>query len=156
MFWQARNYIKWIDLNVGIWYCEMFGQELYVRSPTHSFDQTSHPNFVSPDLLSEDRGDSGNTYLTDNQEVGIRGLAFRTSKKGSSSRPRSLSPFPKVPTSPSTILEHQNPWIDEFYVVQKRGATDLKAPKLWKGSPGYPSGLRKRNFSLSNISISLL
>ena len=40
------------------------------------------------------------------------------------------------PTSPFTILEPQNPWIDEFYVVQKRRATDFKAPKLWKGSSG--------------------
>ena len=33
------------------------------------------------------------------------------------------------PTSPFTIFEPQNPWIDEFYVVQERRATDLKAPK---------------------------
>ena len=40
------------------------------------------------------------------------------------------------PTSPFTIQEPQYPWIEEFYVVQKRRATDLKAPKLWKGSLG--------------------
>ena len=34
------------------------------------------------------------------------------------------------PTSPFPILEPQNPWIDEFYLVQKRHLTDLKAPKL--------------------------
>ena len=40
------------------------------------------------------------------------------------------------PTSPFTILEPQNPWINEFYVVQKRRATDFKATKLWKDSSG--------------------
>ena len=40
------------------------------------------------------------------------------------------------PTSPFTVLEPQNPWIDEFYVVQKRLAPDFKAPKSWKGSSG--------------------
>ena len=34
------------------------------------------------------------------------------------------------PTSPFTILGPKNTWIDEFYVVQKRRATDFKAPKL--------------------------
>ena len=38
------------------------------------------------------------------------------------------------PTSPFTILEPQNPWIDEFYIVQERRVTDFKALKLWKGS----------------------
>ena len=40
------------------------------------------------------------------------------------------------PTSPFTILEPQNPWIDEFYVVQERRTTDFKALKLRKGSSG--------------------
>ena len=39
-------------------------------------------------------------------------------------------------TSPFTILESQNPWIDELYVVQECRSTDFKAPKLWKGSSG--------------------
>ena len=30
----------------------------------------------------------------------------------------------------------KNPWIDEFYVVKKRRATDFKAPKLGKGLSG--------------------
>ena len=34
------------------------------------------------------------------------------------------------PTNPFAILEPQNPWIDEFYVVQERHATDFKAPRL--------------------------
>ena len=34
------------------------------------------------------------------------------------------------PTSPFAIKEPQNPWIDEFYVVQERRATDFEAPKL--------------------------
>ena len=37
------------------------------------------------------------------------------------------------PTRPFTILEHQNPWIGEFYVVQERRTTDFKALKLGKG-----------------------
>ena len=41
-----------------------------------------------------------------------------------------------LPTSSFPILEPQNPWIDKFYVVQQRRATDFKAPKLWKGSSG--------------------
>ena len=40
------------------------------------------------------------------------------------------------PTSPFIILEPENPWIDEFYVVPESRATDFKAPKLWKGSSG--------------------
>ena len=45
---------------------------------------------------------------------------------------------PKLcPRSPTPILEPQNPWIHEFYVVQKRCAGDFKAPpKLWKCSSG--------------------
>ena len=43
----------------------------------------------------------------------------------------------KVPTSPFTTFEPQNPQIDEFCVVQERRATDFKAPKLWKGWSGY-------------------
>ena len=42
--------------------------------------------------------------------------------------------FDYLPTSPFTVLELQNPWIDEFYVVQERRATDFKVPKSWKGS----------------------
>ena len=34
------------------------------------------------------------------------------------------------PTSPFTILEPQNPWIGEFYVVQERRAMDFRAPNL--------------------------
>ena len=41
-----------------------------------------------------------------------------------------------------TILESQNPLIDEFYVVQERRAMDFKAPKLWKGSSGKASKLK--------------
>ena len=41
------------------------------------------------------------------------------------------------PTSLFTVLEPQNPWIDEFYVVQERLATNFKASKLGKGSSGY-------------------
>ena len=33
-------------------------------------------------------------------------------------------------TSPLTISEPQNPWIDEFYVVEERRATILTAPEL--------------------------
>ena len=40
------------------------------------------------------------------------------------------------PTSPFQILEPLYPWIDEFYVVQERRATDFKAPKLGNGSSG--------------------
>ena len=40
------------------------------------------------------------------------------------------------PTSPFTILEPQNPWIDEFYVVRERRTTDFEHPKLGKGSSG--------------------
>ena len=35
-----------------------------------------------------------------------------------------------IPTSPFTILEPQDQGIGEFYVVQKRRATDFEAPKL--------------------------
>ena len=42
------------------------------------------------------------------------------------------------PTNPFSILEPQDQEIGEFYVVQERRATDLKAPKLWKGSSGRP------------------
>ena len=39
------------------------------------------------------------------------------------------------PTSPFPILEPENPWIDEFYVVQEeRRATDFKASKIVKKS----------------------
>ena len=34
------------------------------------------------------------------------------------------------PTSPFTILEPQDQGIGEFYVAQKRRATDFEAPKL--------------------------
>ena len=45
------------------------------------------------------------------------------------------------PMSPFTVLEPQNPWIDQFYVVQERRATDyFKASKLCKGSSGSPPG----------------
>ena len=49
------------------------------------------------------------------------------------------------PTSPFTILDPQNPWIDEFYiVVQERRGTDCKAPKLWQARrvelPSYLTG----------------
>ena len=45
------------------------------------------------------------------------------------------------PTSPFTIFEPQNPWIDEFYLMQERRATYFKALKLWKGSSGnWPWG----------------
>ena len=37
------------------------------------------------------------------------------------------------PTNRFPILDPQNSWIDEFYVVSKRCATDDKASKLWKG-----------------------
>ena len=40
------------------------------------------------------------------------------------------------PTNPFTILEPLDQEIGEFYVVQERHATDLDAPKLWKGSSG--------------------
>ena len=40
------------------------------------------------------------------------------------------------PTSPFTILEPRNPWMDEFHVFQERLATDFKAPQLGKGSSG--------------------
>ena len=44
--------------------------------------------------------------------------------------------FKKNPTSLFTILEPQNPWIDEFYIVQNRRATSFDAPILLKGSSG--------------------
>ena len=43
----------------------------------------------------------------------------------------------ELPTNSFSTLELQNPWIDEFYVVQESRATDFKAPKLWKGSSGF-------------------
>ena len=42
-----------------------------------------------------------------------------------------------IPTDTFTIPEPQDHEIGEFYVVQKRRATDFKAPKLWKGRSGY-------------------
>ena len=42
-----------------------------------------------------------------------------------------------IPTSPFTILEPQNPWIDEFYVVPERPAADFIALKLQKSSSGF-------------------
>ena len=35
-----------------------------------------------------------------------------------------------IPTSPFTVLEPQNLWIDEYYVAQKRRSMGFKAPKL--------------------------
>ena len=43
---------------------------------------------------------------------------------------------PPSPMSPFTIIEPQNPWIDEFRIVWERIATDFKATKLGKGSSG--------------------
>ena len=43
------------------------------------------------------------------------------------------------PAGPFPILEPQNPWIDEFHVVQECHATDFKTPKLWKGRSGSAS-----------------
>ena len=40
------------------------------------------------------------------------------------------------PTGPFTILELQDQGIGQFYVVQKRHATDFEAPKCWKDQPG--------------------
>ena len=40
--------------------------------------------------------------------------------------------------------ELQNPWIDKYYVVQKRLATDFHAPKLGKGSSDYLNVAIKR------------
>ena len=40
-------------------------------------------------------------------------------------------------TSPITILEPQNPWIDQFYAVGERRATDFKALKLSKRPSGF-------------------
>ena len=42
----------------------------------------------------------------------------------------------KNPTKNFSILEPQNPWIYEIYVVRERRVTDFKAPKLLKGAPG--------------------
>ena len=42
-------------------------------------------------------------------------------------------------TSLFPIQEPQNPWIDVFYEVQERLATDYKATKLGKGSSGKSS-----------------
>ena len=39
-------------------------------------------------------------------------------------------------TSPFTILEPRNSWIDEFYVVQERRETDFEVSKLLKSSSG--------------------
>ena len=38
--------------------------------------------------------------------------------------------FSRGPASPFAILKPQNPWIDEFYVVQESRAEDFKAQKL--------------------------
>ena len=35
-----------------------------------------------------------------------------------------------IATPPFTILDPQNPWIDEFYVFQERCATNFKESKL--------------------------
>ena len=43
---------------------------------------------------------------------------------------------PLGPTNPFTIWVLRDQEIGEFYVVQERRATDLEAPKLWKGSSG--------------------
>ena len=52
------------------------------------------------------------------------------------------------PTSPFTIWELHNQEIVEFYVVQKRLATDFKAVKFWKGRSGGKSLTEKiENFS---------
>ena len=41
-----------------------------------------------------------------------------------------------VPTSPFTILDPQNPWIDKFVEVQERRATDFKAQEIVEGLVG--------------------
>ena len=41
------------------------------------------------------------------------------------------------PTRPFTIREPQNPWFDEFYLVQEVRVTDFKAPKFWQGASGW-------------------
>ena len=55
------------------------------------------------------------------------------------------------PMSPYPIWELRNPWIDEFYVVQERRATEFKAPKLGKGSSGSIQKKTERSFSPSWI-----
>ena len=64
-------------------------------------------------------------------EIFIRGGTFKKTHLLASPRPN-LSQF----------SEPQNPWIYEFYVVQKRHAIDFKAPQLWKASSGLPSSRR--------------
>ena len=41
-----------------------------------------------------------------------------------------------VPTGNFAILQTPNQDFSEFYVVQKRHATDFEVPKLWKGRSG--------------------
>ena len=41
------------------------------------------------------------------------------------------------PDEPFTILEPQNPWINEFQAVQERRAMDFNALKLQKGPSGW-------------------
>ena len=60
-----------------------------------------------------------------------------------------MSPFMRVatfglqiPTDPLTISESQNQEISKLYVVQKRCATDFKAPQLGKG---WPRWMQKTN-----------
>ena len=43
-----------------------------------------------------------------------------------------------LPTNLFTILEPRDQEIGKFYVVQERRETDFEAPKLWKGSSGWP------------------
>ena len=52
-----------------------------------------------------------------------------------------ISPLPcrglrNCPTGPFTILKPEDQEIDEFCVVRESRATDLEAPKLWKGRSG--------------------
>ena len=42
----------------------------------------------------------------------------------------------EYPTNPLTFLEPRDQEIGEFYVAQEHRATDIEAPKLWKGSSG--------------------
>ena len=50
---------------------------------------------------------------------------------------RECNLLPPIPAVHFTVLEPRDRELCTFYVVQKRRATDFKAPKLWKGRSGH-------------------
>ena len=60
-------------------------------------------------------------------------IEFRVSLRNSARYQHNRGRNSNRPTSPFTVLEPQNPWIDKFCFERQRRSTGFKALELWKG-----------------------